>query len=360
MKQLLLAGAACLLMLGAGCEQASHSEKEATFLATRPVEKDTTVFKTYVCQVRAYQHIELRALEKGYLQEIYVDEGRSIQQGQLMFRLNPLIYNAEVQKVAAEVRFVEVEYLNTKQLADQNIVSPSELALAKAKLDKAKADLALAQTHLQFTEIRAPFSGMMGRFQVRLGSLLSEGELLTTLSDNSKIWVYFNVPEAEYLDFVANEAQGKLPQVSLQMANGRLFEQKGTVETIEADFNNETGNIAFRATFDNPKRLLRHGETGNILMPVALKGALLIPQQASFEVLGKRYVFVIDPQGVVQMREIMTGAEMPHLLVVTKGLTAADNILVEGLRKVKNGDKVHYQLRSLDALLAQLTQLHAE
>lgn len=226
---------------------------------------DTILYREYVAQIQSINHIELRSQERGYLQNIYVDEGQSVKKGQLMFQIMPLLYQAELQKAQAEYNFSEIEYKNTKNLADSNIVSPNELALAKAHLDKVKADLALAQTHLDFTNIRAPFDGIMGRFNVRLGSLVDEGELLTTLSDNSKMWVYFNVPESEYLDYVKKVKSDSTLKVKLKMANNDLFDYYGKVETIEADFNNETGNIAFRATFPNPKGILRHGETGNIL-----------------------------------------------------------------------------------------------
>lgn len=348
------------IMLNTACEHHSHHHEETKYLVTLPVRTDTSIFREYVCQVRSFQHIDLRALEKGYLENIYVDEGRMVKKGQIMFRIMPLIYQAEVKKAEAEAKFVEVEYLNTKQLADKNIVSQNELALAKAKLDKAQAELALARTHLSFTEVRAPFDGIMGRFNVRLGSLVDEGELLTTLSDNSKVWVYFNVPEAEYLDFITSEQKNKVMKVKLQMANGKLFDQEGIIETIEADFNNETGNIAFRATFDNPKGVLRHGETGNILMPIHLKNVLLIPQKATFEILGKKYVFVIDQHGIANMREIVTATEMPHLFEVVKGLDEQDKILVEGLRKVKHGDEIKYEVVSLYQILSELTHLHAE
>lgn len=131
----------------------------------------------------------------------------------------------------------------------------------------------------------------MDHFYERLGSLVDEGDLLTTLSDNSKMWVYFNVPEAEYLDYTMRAKTKEQQQVVLQMANDQLFNQKGKVET-RADFNNETGNIAFRATFPNPDRILAT-ETGKILMPVFLKDALIIPQKATFEVLDKKYVYVV-------------------------------------------------------------------
>jgi membrane fusion protein (multidrug efflux system) len=167
---------------------------------------------------------------------------------------------------------------------------------------------------------------------------LDEGELLTTLSDNSKMWVYFNVPEAEYLDYITSANNGNKQQVELLMANNRKFDQVGVVETIEGEFNHETGNIAFRATFDNPKRILRHGETGSILMTVPLTNALLIPQKATFEVLDKKYVFVLDEKGTVQQREIHVGAELQHLFV---------------------GENIHFEYMKPEKMLSSL-DLYAE
>lgn len=350
-----------VLLLHASCESKHHGEEESgTFLVTSPIQKDTLIFKEYVSQVHSIQHIEMRALERGYLEKIYVDEGQLVKKGQLMFKIMPLIYQAEMEKARAEADFAEIEYLNTKSLADSNIVSANELALAKAKLAKAKAELNLANAHLGFTEIRAPFDGIMGRFQVRLGSMLEEGELLTTLSDNSHMWVYFNVPEAEYLDLVSSNSLDSLPKVQFQMANSKKFPNLGVIETIESDFNNETGNIAFRATFPNEKKILRHGETGNILMPVPLSNALIIPQKATFEILDKKYVFVVDAEGVIQSREIQVLAEMPHLFVIKGGITAQDKILIEGLRKVENNQKIKFDFVNQEQVVAELNELHAE
>ena len=165
--------------------QEAAQEVESTFVITSPLQVDTTLYKEYVGQIRSANHIELRSQERGYLESIYVDEGQLVKKGQLMFKLMPAIYQAEVEKAQAEANFAEIEYKNTKSLADKNIVSANELALAKAKLDQAKAALTLAQVHLGFTEIRAPFSGVMDRFYTRLGSLVDEGELLTNLDRKS-------------------------------------------------------------------------------------------------------------------------------------------------------------------------------
>ena len=360
MRRMFMFMSLCVLLFCAGCgAKKEEKEAETRFLVTSPLKKDTVITREYVSQIRSIQHIELRALERGYLQKIYVDEGQLVKDGQLMFQIMPMLYRAEQQKAQAEVNFAEIEYKNTKSLADSNVVAPNELALAKAKFDKAKAELSLAQVHLGFTEIRAPFNGIMDHFYVRLGSLVDEGDLLTTLSDNSKMWVYFNVPEAEYLDFKSHVKKDSVMKVDLIMANHQRFDYPGVVETIEADFNNETGNIAFRATFPNPKRLLRHGETGNIQVKQPVKNALLIPQKATFEVLEKKYVYVVDKDNVVRSREIVIASELPHIFVVQSGLKENDRILLEGLRQVRENEKIDCKIVKPDSVISHLS-LYAE
>ncbi|RCH56294.1 efflux RND transporter periplasmic adaptor subunit [Mucilaginibacter hurinus] len=357
-KILVLIGLIALLCHTSCTSKKEEKEVESKLLVTSPLKKDTSVVNDYVCQIRSIRHIELRAQERGYLEKIYVDEGQFVKQGQLLFQIMPRLYEAELQKAQAEVKFAQIEYRNTKRLADSSIVAPNELAMARAKLEKANADLSLTKVHLQFTQIRAPFDGIIDRFLVRQGSLLDEGDLLTTLADNSKMWVYFNVPEAEYLEYKAKGSKDN-QQVSLLMANNQQFGHPGVVETIEADFDNETGNIPFRATFPNPDRLLRHGETGNIKMVVPLKNALIIPQKATFEVLDKKYVYILDKDSKVRSREITIGADMEDLYAVTSGLAETDKILLEGLRKVKEGDKIAYEYEEPKMATSQL-KLHAE
>ena len=360
MKRIFMIMSLCALVF-AGCNSKKEEEKEekTKFLVTNPIEKDTTITKDYVSQIHSIQHIEIRAQERGYLEKIYVDEGQMVKKGQLLFKIMPALYEAEMKKSKAEVSFSAIEYQNAKKLADEKVVSPNELAMAKAKLEKADAELALSKVHLQFTEIRAPFDGIIDKFHVRQGSLVDEGELLTELADNSSMWVYYNVPESEYLDYQEKaEKSGKM-KVNLLMANNKKFEYPGVVETIEADFDNETGNIPFRATFPNPKRLLRHGETGSIQMPIELKNAMLIPQKATFEVLDKKYVYVIDKNNAVKSREVVIAAEMPHLFVIKEGLSLHDKILLEGLRLVKENQKIDYEVVKPQSVMSNL-ELYAE
>ncbi len=344
-----------ILLCNTSCKRGhEQKEEEIKFLVTSSLKKDTIITRDYVCQIHAIQHIEMRALEKGYLEKIYVDEGQFVKKGDMMFKIMPLIYNAELQKAQAEADFAEIEYQNTKQLSEKNVVSPNELALMKAKLDKAKAELSMAQIHLQFTDIRAPFDGIMDHFQVRLGSLIDEGDLLTTLSDNSEMWVYFNVPELEYLNYKSHTTEENLLKVNLLMANNQLFKYQGQVSAIEADFKNETGNIAFRATFPNPDKLLRHGETGNIQMGIPIKDAIIIPQKATYEILEKKYVYVVDKDDVVHSREIVIASEIPDIYIIKEGLKENERILLEGIRKVKDGDKITFTYEDPKTVLPKL------
>jgi len=348
-----------LVVVAALVASACHREHpahqgEGKLLVTSPLRKDTELTRDYVAQIRAIQHIELRALEKGYLQGTFVDEGQRVARGARMFQIMPLIYQAELQKADAEAELTEIELKNTQLLADKNVVAPTELALARARRNKARAQVSLAKTERSLTELRAPFDGIVGRFHGRTGSLVNEGDLLTTLSDNSTMWVYFNVSEAEYLEY-KSQPEGERPtQVKLALANGRIFEEPGKVDAIEADFNNETGNLAFRAAFPNPKGLLRHGETGKVLMTVALRSALVVPQKATFDVLDKKFVFVVDEKNVVRSRVITVAAEMPQVYVVASGLAETDRILVEGLRKVHDGVVIEVDFKQPSEVLAHM------
>lgn len=350
----------CLTVLSTSCQSAKNEKKEAAvFNVTTPLVKDTLVNKDYVAQIRSINHIELRAQERGYIQSIFVDEGQFVKKGQPLFKIMPNLYESDVNRAKAEVKYAEIEYQNTKNLSEKDIVAPQETEMAKAKYEKAKAELASMNTHLKFTDIVAPFSGIVGKLHVRKGSLVDEGELITELSDNSKMWVYFNVPEVEYLNQMEAKKDNSPMHVRLNMANGKEFAQEGIVETIESDFNNETGNIAYRATFPNPKGLLRYGETGSIVITAPYAHAMMIPQKATFEELEKKYVYVITKDHKVKAREIKVAAELPHIYVVASGLSKDEKILLNGLRMVQENQTIESRYQAPEKVMSNL-DLYAE
>lgn len=359
MKRIVLTGFIALLCLASCTTKKVEKEEAEKFTVTNPVKIDTTFTKEYVSQIKSVRNIEIRAQEKGFLQNIYVDEGQFVKAGQLLFKIMPKMYEAELLKAQAEQKSAEIELQNTKILADKNVVSRNEQAVAQAKLQAAKAEVSLAKLHLSFTEIRAPFDGTIDRIPLKLGSLIDEGELLTSLSDNSQMFAYFNVSEPEYLQYQTDVQDRAESKVNLLLANGESFKYKGNVEVIESEFNNETGNIAFRARFPNTGKLLRNGETGKVQMLVPLKNAIVIPQKATYEIQDKKYVFVVDKNNKVSSKEISITGEIPDLYVISNGLAENDRILLEGVQKVKENDKIQYEFLAPKAVMNNL-RLKAE
>lgn len=355
MKRIILfTGLMAFVCLTSCTTKKEEKEEVEKFTVTNPIKIDTSFTKEYVSQIRSVRNIELRAQEKGFLQNIYVDEGQFVKKGQLLFKIMPNMYQAELLKAQAEQKSTEIELQNAKLLADKNIVSKNELSVAQAKLQSAKAEVSLAKLHLSFTEIRAPFDGTIDRIPLKLGSLIDEGELLTSLSDNSQMFAYFNVTEPEYLQYETN-VQGRAEnKVNLVLANGDTFKYKGNVEVIESEFNNETGNIAFRARFPNSEKLLRNGETGQVQMFLPLKNAIVIPQKATYEIQDKKYVFVVGKDNKVSSREITITGEIPDLYVIRSGITENDRILLEGVQKVKENDKIKYEFQAPQEVIKHL------
>ncbi|RUL83175.1 efflux RND transporter periplasmic adaptor subunit [Tautonia sociabilis] len=347
------------MAMAAEPEGQAHQEHQK-IVVTRPQVMDVTITEPYVCQIHSQRHIEVCALESGYLQEILINEGQQVKQGDLLFKILPVLYQARLSAEEAEAQLAELEYSYSKQLADQNVVSSNEVKLAEAKLAKAKARVELARAELNFTNVVAPFDGIVDRLHHQLGSLIAEGDMLTTLSDNSVMWVYFNVPEAAYLAYMSNRAKhGDDERIELKLANGELFPHVGTIGAIEAKFNNETGTIPFRADFPNPDRLLRHGQTGTVLISQVLKDVLVIPQRATFELLDKRYVFVIDDKNVAHQRLITVEHEKDDIYIIQDGLDETENIVLEGVRDVRDGETISYEFEDPQTVLSHL-KYHAE
>jgi membrane fusion protein (multidrug efflux system) len=344
-----------------------HLEAHREVVVTSPKSMDVTVTQRYVCQIRSQRHIEVCAIESGYLDKILVSEGQAVKEGDVMFRIVPTLYKAKLDAENAEAELARLEYVNTEKLfKEKGVVSENEVKLFAARLAKAKAKADLAQAELNFTDVKARYDGIVDRLHEREGSLIKEGDILTTLSDNRVMWVYFNVPEAQYLEYMASSAQDKQDQkIELVLANHEKFPHPGKIDpahnigAIEAQFNNETGNIAFRADFPNPDRLLRHGQTGTVLVSRTLRNAIVIPQRATFELLDKRYIWVVGEDNVAHQTLITIKHELEDIFVVDSGIGVNDKIVLEGVRQVEEGGKVEYEFRKPEEALKN-QKFHAE
>lgn len=299
-----------------GCAAKGEAEMEKAEKMVVPVvpavRQDVTLHNDYVAEIHAVQNVEIRARVKGFLEKILVDEGKFVRKGQLLFQINNEEYQAELAKAKAnlksaiaESKAAEVELQRVKMLVEKNVVATTEVDLAKARLAAAQARIEEAQSmesnakvKLGYTSIRAPFDGVIDRIPMKIGSVIDEGTLLTTVSDVSAVYTYFKVSEKEYLQYMHSAEKGEEGQakVELYLADGSRYPQAGKVETMEGEFESTTGSIAFRAKFPNPGRLLKHGSTGKINLTNQVDSALIVPQKATFEIQDKVYVFVLDKQ----------------------------------------------------------------
>jgi membrane fusion protein (multidrug efflux system) len=377
-------------------------EEHHKVVVTTPVAKDVVITQQYVGNIHSSRHIEIRALESGYLEEIPIKEGQVVKKGDVLFKILPTLYQAKLDAEIADAQLMQIKFDNTKNLFEKKVVAQPEVALAQAELNKTLAKVALARAELNFATLKAPFDGIIDQQMMQQGSLISEGDKLTTLSDNSVMWVYFNVPESRYLEYKTSKDSDNLI-VELFLTNGTQFSQTGKIGAIEADFNPETGNIKFRADFPNPDRLLRHGQVGTVVLSHTDHGAIVIPQRATFETLAKKYVYVIEDaaekpaaehdekhaahsaekplalhtekapaphgdqhaekhdgkHGIAKQREIVIKNELEDIYLIKDGVGANDKIILEGVQQVRDGDTVQYEFTAPDEVLKQLKH-HAE
>ena len=317
---------------------------------TTPHARSVKITERYVCQIQSQRHISVRAVERGHLEEIPVKEGQAVQEGDVLFKVQSILHQTKRDAEIAETKLAQVQVNDAHQQREDKLVTQEEVAVAEAMLARANARLAAAE--LNFAAVKAPFAGVVGRIRHQEGSLVERGEILSTLSENSLMRVYFNVPEVRYLKYMADpNPQLEDLQIELELANGSKFPQTGKMGAIDGKFNHETGTISFRADFPNPDRLLRHGQTGTVLISRMQKDAIVIPQRTTFEMLDKRYVYVVDTQDMAHQREIVVQNELDDLFVVNKGIGVDDKIVLEGVRYVRDGDKVEYEVEQPQPVL---------
>lgn len=358
-----------LLLTAAACRN-NTSTQEATesYPVTTVIRKDTALVKEYVSDIHAFRNVEIRARVQGYLDQIFVDEGHEVKKGQLLFQINDEEYRAALDQAranlgsaTAEAAALELEVERVKILVEKKVVSETELRLAKAKYDAANARIAEARSaeshaaiRLSHTKIRSPFDGIIDRIPFKMGSLIDEGTLLTTVSDTHAMYAYFKVSENEYLQFMKNKHDNpEDDEVDLELADGTMHPYRGKIETMEGEFEVTTGTIAFRARFPNQEHILKHGSTGKVRLAVNMRGAVLVPQKATFEIQDRTYVYLVDNSLVARMRPFVPRMRFAHFYIVESGLKEGDRVIYEGIQDVREGSKIQPKPVSMDSLLRQ-------
>ncbi len=321
--------------------------------------KTVTAYTTYPASIEGIVNSQVNAKISGYITDVLVDEGQKVKKGQTLFRLETQTLSQDAAAARANVNAAQVEVDKLKPLVEKNIISNVQLETAKAKLQQAKSSYNSIAANIDYGNIKSPVDGYVGSINLRKGALVSPSSQvpMTTVSDISKVYAYFSMNEKEYLDFIQN-AEGKtieekikkLPKVRLVLANGSLYEEEGTIETINSQVNANTGSVSFRAVFDNPSRILTNGNSGKIQVPKVYTDALVVPQEATYEQQGSIYVYKVAEDGMATSTKIETTAEVENLYVVASGLQKGDKIVAKGANKLRGNSKINPQEMPFDSI----------
>jgi membrane fusion protein (multidrug efflux system) len=338
----------------------------------------TAMYTDYPATIQGQQNVEIRPKIDGYIERIYVDEGATVRQGQLLFQISAPQYEQEVRTAAANIEIAkanvnaaQMEVNKVRPLVEKNIISQYELQSAQytlqsrqAALAQANAAYANAKTNLGYTRVTSPVNGMVGTIPYKIGSLVSSNtaEPLTTVSNVGNIYAYFSINEKQALLFSQNtrgattaERLASIPPVSLILADGRVFPGKGRIETASGQINTATGAISVRATFPNPGNIIRSGSTGAVRIPRTVDSAILVPQKSTYEIQGKLFVYRLGDSNKVRSAEIKV---MPNsggqYYVVQQGLQPGDRIVTEGVATLREGAIIRPRMVNTDSVNQQM------
>lgn len=363
MKKIALWVLTAVMLTSCGSKSNKMGEASNDF-AVETIQTTTADLKTsYPATIKGMQDIEIRPKVSGYLVKLLVDEGATVRKGQPLFLIDSEQYRATVKAAKAQIRVCRANIAtqkltvdNKRMLFKQNIISSYDLKMAEntlasyeAQLAAAEAQLQSAQDNLRWCTVTSPADGVVGSIPYRVGSLVSgqSAEALTTVSNISKMYVYFSMTEKQLLALTreaggVNAAIKKMPAVSLVLSDGTTYCQSGTISTVSGVIDPSTGSVQMRATFDNAQHILRSGGTGSILIPTHASDAIMVPQSATFDVQDKKFVYVVNADKTVATREItVLPQNNGQTYVVASGLRAGERIVVDGVNQLKNGQKIN-------------------
>lgn len=348
-----------------GQNNAAYAETTPTYKVITLQPRSVTLNTDYPASIQGLQNIEIRPKVDGYVEKIFVDEGSLVKKGQLLFKINAPQYEQDVRTAeagiktaGADVNTATLQVNKVKPLVEKDIISHYELESAQltlqtkeAALAQAKASLENAKINLGYTTIISPVDGVIGSLPYKLGSLVTSttADPLTTVYNTANVYAYFAMNEKQLLDFSRDSTNNtsfksklnNIPLVTLVLSDGTIYDYKGKVETVNGLINISTGSANFRAGFANPKGLLRSGSSASVRIPKLVKNAIIVPQNVTYELQDKRFVFAVDKQNKVKNVAITVMENTPgQFYIVTGGLQSGDRIIAEGANNIKDGRAV--------------------
>ncbi len=350
----------CLAAVSAtGCREGGTivSSEDRNIPVMKLYPETIEVPRSFVADIQAIQFVEVKSKVGGFIKEIHVDEGQKVSKGDVLFKLDAIEYYEAVREAEAALKQAEAEYQMTaydvdriSRLVEKEILAEvrlkqaqAELAVAELEVEQAKVKMQRARLDYNYTTITAPIDGFVDRIPYKVGSLVDTETLLTNISNVAEVFAYFKMNETEYLKFrraiIRGEEDSRADTVQLVLADGTLYEHAGVVETVEGDFERQTGSIAFRARFPNPEGLLKHGVSGKINMMTKMDDVYLIPQQATFEIQEFTYVYTIDDKDIAKIRSFEPLARF-NGYYVAENFEPGTEIAYSGIQRLKDGMKI--------------------
>ncbi len=353
--------AALCAVAAVGCQQAPPAQMVAQYEVMTVEPADRTLSSTYSASIRGRQDIDIYPQVGGTLTQVAVTEGQRVKKGQTLFVIDQVPYKAALQTATANVAAAEAQlataqlnYDSRQELFKENVVSEfdmntakNSLLAAKAQLAQAKAQEVNARNSLSYTVVKSPADGVVGTLPYRVGALVgaSMPQPLTTVSDNSDMYVYFSMTENQLLDLIReygskDAALKQMPEIGLTLSDKSAYPKGGRIESISGVIDRATGAVSLRAVFPNKEGLLHSGGTGNVVVPVTRTGVVVIPQGATFEIQDRRFVYkVVDGKAQsapVKVTKVNGGQEF----IVDEGLVPGDVIVVEGVGLLREGTPI--------------------
>ena len=349
---MLAAIAATLVSCGGGGGRPTFGDNEFPVVTVGTSTADMQ--STYPATIKGVQDVEIRPKAQGFLVQINVKEGQTVSAGQVLFVIDNVTYMAQVRQAQAavnaarqQVNTAQLTYENSKQLHASKVIGDYELQTsqnsceaAQAQLAQAEASLVSAKEQLSFCYVKSPAAGVVGTLPFKKGALVSGSNVLTTVSNNSAMEAYFSVTEKDAM-ILSQRGLQSLPSVKLQLADGSIYPQQGTVTKMSGVIDQATGSVQLIAAFANPEKTLKSGATGNIIIPRQNTNAIIIPQACVSEVQNKKFIYVLGKDNKVQYKEIKVDPQNDGMnYVVTEGLATGDKYVTNGITKLSDGMEI--------------------
>lgn len=324
--------------------------------------RDITTFSEYPTQLEGIISSDIRAKVSGYITNVFVEEGAEVKKDEILFKLETRSLSGDASAARARVNAAEIEVEKLKPLVEKDIVSKRQLETAQAQLETAKSDLESITANVGYATIKSPVDGFVGTINYRDGALINPSDMmpLTKVVKTKQVFAYFSVNEKDYLNmfklFKQNSVDEKplissFPDVILGLPNGDEYDKKGKITSISSQVNEQTGTVRFRATFENSESVLKDGLSGKIKIPNNLKDAVVVPRVSTFSRQGKEFVFSFNSSDSTVTEKAIDVIRADPYYIVESGINKGDEIVGNGVNKIKNNDKIKPSSSTMDSIV---------